>query len=65
VSNKVIVYKNRTNRLTVNLGIDVSADVLTSQIRVEEDHNSALIATWGISFATDGTDGVLLLTLDD
>lgn len=65
MGSKVVVYKNRTNRLTVNLGIDVSGDTLTSQIRVDEDHESELIATWVVTFATDGTDGVLLLTLDD
>lgn len=65
MSNKVIVHKNRTNRLTINLGIDVSGDTLTSQIRAEEDHTSTLIATWVVTFETDGTDGVLLLTLDD
>lgn len=65
MSNKVKVYKHRTNTLTVNLGIDVSGDTLTSQIRVDQDPTSELIANWTVAFATDGTDGVVLLTMDD
>jgi len=65
MSNKVIVHKNRTNTTVVDLGVDVSADTITSQIRAEQDPTSALIATWAVSFVTDGTDGLLLLTLDN
>jgi len=63
--NKVVVYKARTNTLTVNLGLDVSGDAFTSQIRADSDHNSELIMTWNIAFDTDGTDGKLILTVDD
>ena len=65
MSNKVIVHKNRTNEVRVNLGMDVSADTITSEIRSEPDVESPLIATWTVAFVTDGTDGELLLTLDD
>jgi hypothetical protein len=65
MSGKVIVYKNRTNVITVSLGIDVSADTITSEIRSEPDVNSPLIATWVVSFKTDGHDGELILKLDD
>ena len=65
MSGKVIVYKNRTNVITVSLGIDVSADTITSEIRSEPDVNSPLIATWVVSFKTDGKDGELILKLDD
>lgn len=65
MSNKVIVHKNRTNTITIDLGFDVSADVITSQIRAEQDPTSALIATWVVGFVTDGTDGLLTLTLDN
>jgi hypothetical protein len=65
MSRKVIVHKNRTNTITLDLGIDVSGDTLTSEIRAEEDHTSALIATWVVDFVTDGTDGLLTLVLDD
>ncbi len=63
--NKVIVHKNRTNTLTVKLGIDVSSDTITSQIRAEPDHTSTLIAEWTVAMETDGTDGVLILTMDN
>lgn len=62
---EVVVHKNRTNVLQVSLGLDVSADVLTSEIRTKANMESTLVATWDVSFATDGTDGNLLLTLDD
>lgn len=65
MSNKVIVYKGRTNTIIVNLGIDASSDTYTSQIRSEPDVESLLLADWTVSFVTDGTDGKLKLTLDD
>ena len=65
MSSKVIVYKDRTNIITVNLGFDVSADTITSEIRSEPDVAAPLIATWIVSFKTDGRDGVLLLRIDD
>jgi hypothetical protein len=65
MSNKVIVHKGRTNTVRVNLGIDVSADIITSEIRSEPDVAAPLIATWTVDFVNDGTDGELLLTLDD
>lgn len=65
MSSKVIVYKDRTNVVTVSLGIDVSADIFTSEIRSEPDTEAPLIATWEVFFKTDGTDGELVLRLDD
>lgn len=64
-TNKVVVHKGRTNTVRVLMGIDVSADTLTSEIRSEPDVESPLLATWQVSFATDGTDGELILVLDD
>jgi len=58
----VIVYKDRTNIVTLSMGIDVSGDVVTSEIR---DSAGVLIATWGVAFDNDGTDGELILTLDN
>jgi hypothetical protein len=63
--NPVIVYKNRTNIVRVSLGIDVSEDVLTSEIRTGRSRFSTKIATWEVSFDTDGVDGEVILTLDD
>lgn len=61
----IVVYKNRTNVLSVSLGSDVSADTFTSEIREKVGVASPLIATWDVAFLTDGTDGELVLTLDD
>jgi len=65
MTSKVIVHKNRTNVITVSMGIDVSADTITSEIRSEPDIESPLIATWDVSYKTNGADGELILTLDD
>lgn len=65
MSNEVVVYKGRTNVVQVSLGMDVSADTFTSQIRSEADPTAPLLADWVVTFATDGTDGELVLTLDD
>lgn len=61
----VVVYKNRTNVLVVELGVDVSNDEFFSQIREKSNNDSLLLATWTTSFETDGVDGLVRLTLDD
>ena len=58
----IVVHKGRTNVITVSLGIDVSGDTLTSEIRTTD---GVLIATWTVVFDGDGTDGELILTLDN
>lgn len=65
IQSQIIVYKNRTNVIQVSLGIDVSGDTFTSEIREKVSQNSPLIASWDVSFLTDGTDGMLVLTIDD
>lgn len=65
MAGELIVYKNRTNIVPVNLGYDVSADTFTSEIREDKNSTSPLIATWTVSFDTNGIDGKLVLTLDD
>lgn len=65
MSNKVIVHKGRTNILTINLGLNVSADTFTSEIRSGPEQDAPLIATWVVSFTTNGQDGKLTLRLDD
>lgn len=62
---QITIHKGRTKVLPVSLGYDVSHDVITSQIRAEKNRASALLATWTVAFLTDGTDGELVLTLDD
>lgn len=61
----LIVYKNRTNVIPVNLGVDVSTDEIVSEIREGKSTASTLIATWDISFDTDGKDGKLIFRIDD
>jgi hypothetical protein len=58
--NKIVVVKHRTNTITVSLGYDVSDDTFMSEIRVGPNRDSSLIATWAVSFATDGE---LILTM--
>ena len=65
MSNKLIVYKNRTNIISVDLGMDVSGDTITSQIRTEQDPDSALLLTWTVAPVTDGSDGLFTFTADD
>jgi hypothetical protein len=65
MSNKVIVHKDRTNVIQINMGIDVSDDTITSEIRSEPSVDSPLLAIWTVDFLTDGTDGKLVLTLDN
>lgn len=65
MSNKIKVHRNRTNVIVVDLGIDVSGDTITSQIRTQPEHTSELIATFNVAFETDGEDGRLILTLDN
>lgn len=65
MSKPIIVHKGRTTVVQLSLGYDASNDTFTSQIRVDKDKDSDLIAAWAVSFATDGVDGELLLTLDD
>lgn len=62
---QIIVQKGRTVIVPVSIGFDVSTDILTSEIRVNKNQSSELIATWTISFATNGIDGEIVLTLDN
>ena len=61
----IVVHRGRTTIVQVALGIDVSESVLTSEIRIDKDSASDLIATWAVSFLTDGSDGEVILTLDN
>lgn len=58
----LLIYKNRVNIVPVDLGFDVSGDTITSEIRTE---SGVLIATWNVVFDSDGSDGKLILSLDD
>lgn len=63
--NQVWIYKGRTMVIPLSLGFDVSNDTFESEIREEKNRESPLIATWIVTFETDGVDGELILTLDD
>lgn len=65
MSNQVIVHKGRVTTIGVSLGYNVSADVYSSEIRRDPEFTSPLLATWVVSWLTDGTDGELVLSLDD
>lgn len=43
------VYKRRSNTILVQLGVDVSEDEFVSEIRVDKNYESDLIATWEIT----------------
>jgi hypothetical protein len=62
--NKIIVHKHRTNKITVGLGMDISADTITSEVRVQEDPESDLLMTWTVT-VLDGATGELELSVDD
>lgn len=62
---QIVVHKGRTVIVPVSLGIDVSQDTITSEIRRYTSQDSELLATWAVTFATDGFDGELILTLDN
>lgn len=62
---QIVIKKGRTKVVSVKLPDDVSLDVITSQIRTGRTKTSTLIATWDVSFETDGSDGEVILTLDD
>ena len=59
---ELIVYVGRTMIVPVKLGIDVSGNTITSDIRTED---GTLIASWNVAFVTDGVNGELLFTMDN
>lgn len=63
--NQIRIYRGRTAVVPVGLGFDVSADSFYSEIREDKSRTSDLIATWEVTFLTDGVDGELVFTLDD
>ena len=60
--NKVIIHKGRSCTLPVDLGINVTGDTLTSEIRAEPNVASDLLATWGVT-VDDASTGKLTLFL--
>lgn len=62
---KIEVERGKTIILMVSLGFNVSESEFLCQMRQSESPESSLLATWAISFDTDGKDGELLATLDN
>lgn len=62
--NKVIVHKHRTNKLTVNLGMDITSDTITSEVRVQDDPSSDLIFAWTVTVINAAT-GELTIEVDN
>lgn len=62
MTDKLIVFKDRTNIVQVSLGMNVSDDTITSQIRA---YDGTFIANWQVDFDNDGSDGELIFTIDD
>jgi len=63
MSNEVIVHKGRTNVLKINMNEDLTDVDITSEIRLEPDQTSELLATWTVTYETNAAAGVLVLTL--
>lgn len=57
------VYKRRFNQILVSLNMDITTDVITSQIRLEPDQDSILLATWDID-VEDADTGECIFTMD-
>lgn len=64
MANQIVIHKDRTNVIQVNLGYDVTGDTLTSEIRTQPEVDSPLVATFVVAVIDDET-GELTLTLDN
>lgn len=56
---QLIIQKGRYNEFLVNLGVDISGDTFTSEIRAEQDSVSDVLA----SFHCDTTENLNVLKL--
>mgnify|MGYP003647094175 CR=1 FL=1 len=64
MNNQILVYKERTNSVLVDLGLNITGDTITSEIRVQPFSSSTLIATWTAT-VTNAVLGLVTLTLDN
>jgi hypothetical protein len=64
MANELVIHKSRTNVITVNLGIDVTGETLTSEIRTQPEVDAPLVATFVVA-VIDADTGELTLTLDN
>ena len=61
----ITVHRGRRCVVPVTFQYDISGQAFTSHIRVGIHPQSLLIAVWDIEFKTDGTDGKLIMSLDE
>jgi hypothetical protein len=60
---QIVVHRGRTVVVPVSVSYDLSGSTITSDIRKTRKASSDLIASWDVSFVTNGFDGDFLLTL--
>lgn len=63
MSSELLVYRDRTTVVPLSLGMNVSGDTITSEIRVGVSPTSTLLGTWDVTFVTDGSDGEVRLEI--
>jgi hypothetical protein len=64
MDNKIVVHKARTNAVQVNIGVDITGDTITSQVRTQPDLASPLIMTWVVEVVVAAV-GELVLRVDN
>ena len=64
-ADELVIHKGRTNTFDVEFGEDISGRTYTAEVRQGPDQESPLIMSFTTSFDTDGTDGILVLSVDD
>ena len=64
MANELVVHLDRTNIFTCNLGIDITGETITSEIRTQPDTDSTLVATFAVG-VVDASEGEITLTLDN
>lgn len=64
MANEIVIYKSRTNVITVNLGINITGETITSEIRTQPEVDAPLVATFTVG-VVDAATGELTLTLDN
>lgn len=64
MANEIIIHRDRTNVLSVNLGMNITGMTITSQIRDQPDVEATLIATFAV-VVVDATEGEITLTMDN
>ncbi|TXH16171.1 MAG: hypothetical protein E6R03_05820 [Hyphomicrobiaceae bacterium] len=60
---QIVIHRGRTVVVPVSVSYDLTGSTITSDIRKTRKASSDLIASWDVSFVTDGSDGDFLLKL--